>query len=128
MTEPAPLPERPVRRALMHGLKGRCPRCGEGRLFAGFLLPAPSCVSCGQSFEGHEAHDFPAYIVILLLGHILIPTMVGVNVALNIPVGWQAILWPAITLILALAMIQPAKGAVIAYQWARRMHGFAGQQ
>lgn len=120
-----PLPDRPVRPALLRGLRGRCPRCGEGELFAGFLRSAASCRSCGQSFENHEAHDFPAYIVILVLGHILVPTMISVNVAFQIPVGWQAILWPVITVILALAMIQPVKGAVITYQWARRMHGFA---
>lgn len=75
--------------------------------------------------DGHQADDFPAYIVVLLLGHILVPAMIEVNHALEIPLGWQAILWPSLALILAVAMIQPVKGGVIALQWARRMHGFA---
>ena len=115
---------RPARPALLRGLKGRCPACGEGRLFGSFLKPRDTCPFCGESFAGHEAHDFPAYIVILLLGHLLIPTMITVNALLDIPVGWQAALWPTIAAIAAIAMIQPVKGAVIAYQWARRMHEF----
>lgn len=77
--------------------------------------------------DGHEADDFPAYIVILLVGHILIPVMIKVNHALDISLLWQSILWPSFALLLALATIQPVKGAVIALQWAKRMHGFAAQ-
>ncbi len=117
--------ERPWRPALRNGLLGRCPACGEGRLFGRFLKPAPTCAACGEDFSGHRADDFPAYIVILLLGHILVPTMVEVNYVFDIPVGWQAAIWPSVALILALLLIQPVKGGVIAFQWAKRMHGFA---
>lgn len=119
--------ERPVRPAMIHGLHSRCPACGEGKLFSSFLVPAASCSHCGEDFEGHEAHDFPAYIVILILGHVIVSTMMTVNAAFDIPVYWQAIIWPVVTIVLALSMIQPVKGAVIAYQWAKRMHGFAKQ-
>ena len=71
-----------------------------------------------------RADDFPAYIVILLLGHLLVPLMIEVNAALDIPLGVQAALWPGLATLLALAMIQPAKAAVIAFQWSRRMDGF----
>lgn len=117
--------ERPLRPALLRGLRNRCPACGEGRIFARFLKPAHACTHCGQALDGHEADDFPSYIVIILLGHIMVPTMIEVNSALAIPLGWQIAIWPTLALILAIGMIQPAKGAVIAYQWARRMHGFA---
>ena len=117
--------ERLLRPALLRGLRCRCPECGEGRLFGGFLKSRSACSHCGQSFEGHEADDFPAYIVILLLGHIVVSVMVSVNIAFNIPVEWQTVIWPTLTVILALVLIQPVKGGVIAYQWARRMHGFA---
>lgn len=118
-------PARPLWPAIRHGLTGRCPACGEGKLFARFLKPAPTCAQCGEALAGHQADDFPAYIVIILLGHILVPTMIEVNYLFSIPLGWQAAIWPTLTAILALAMIQPVKGGVIAYQWARRMHGFA---
>ncbi|MEZ5711589.1 MAG: DUF983 domain-containing protein [Sphingobium sp.] len=110
---------------MWRGLKGQCPACGEGRLFPRFLKPATSCPQCGEALDGHQADDFPSYIVILLLGHILIPTMIEVNYLFDIPLGWQSIIWPAMALTLALSMIQPVKGGVIGYQWARRMHGFA---
>ena len=93
-------------------------------MFARFLKTAPNCPSCGLALDAHQADDFPAYIVILLLGHILVPLMIEVNSALAIPLGWQALIWPGLAIILALAMIQPVKGAVIAVQWSRRMAGF----
>lgn len=117
--------ERSWKSALLRGLSGRCPACGEGRLFARFLKPADRCVQCGQGFDGHRADDFPSYIVILLLGHIIVPLMIEVNFALAIPVLWQAAIWPTLALTMAMLMIQPVKGGVIGFQWARRMHGFA---
>ncbi len=94
-------------------------------MFARFLRPVPACEVCGQSWEGHRADDFPAYIVIILLGHLIVPVMIEVNAAFSIPMGVQIVLWPCIAIALALGMIQPVKAAVIALQWAKRMHGFA---
>ena len=117
--------DRPLRPALALALRGRCPACGEGRMFKSFLKPSPSCAHCGASWDLSRADDFPAYIVILLLGHILVPLMIEVNSAFAIPLGVQAALWPCLAVVLALLMIQPAKAAVIAFQWSRRMDGFA---
>ncbi|MBB3982341.1 uncharacterized protein (DUF983 family) [Sphingobium fontiphilum] len=124
MTDRSPAGDRPFGPALALALRGRCPACGEGRMFASFLKPAAACAHCGQPWNVHSADDFPAYLVILLLGHILVPLMIEVNAALAIPLGVQAALWPGLALVLAVALIQPAKGAVIAFQWSRRMHGF----
>ena len=115
---------RPLWPALIHAVRGRCPACGQGRMFAAFLKPAAACGSCGQAWDRHQADDFPAYLVILLLGHLLVPLMIEVNGALSIPLGVQAALWPCLALVLATLLIQPAKAAVIAFQWSRRMHGF----
>lgn len=94
-------------------------------MFARYLTPVHACASCGQRWDVHQADDFPAYLVILLLGHILVPLMIEVNSAFSIPLGWQAAIWPALALVLCLLLIQPAKAAVIAFQWTRRMHGFS---
>ena len=110
---------------MRRGMRCRCPACGEGKLFGRFLKPVDRCDRCGTLYSGHKADDFPAYIVIILLGHLLLPVMIEVNSALAIPMAVQAALWPGLAIILAVAMIQPAKGAVIALQWSRRMHGFA---
>lgn len=93
-------------------------------MFGRFLKPVSACATCGEAWDVYRSDDFPAYIVILLLGHILVPLMIEVNHALAIPLGWQALLWPALAAILAVALIQPVKGAVIALQWSRRMQGF----
>lgn len=109
--------------AVRHGFGGRCPACGNARLFRAFLKPVDRCGACGQDWTGQRADDFPAYLVILILGHVLVPIVVSVNRTIDVPMGVQAIGWPLLTLILALLMIQPMKGAVIGWQWARRMHG-----
>ncbi len=127
MTEPAQEhePQRPLAPAITHGLRGRCAACGEGRMFGRFLKAVPACARCGTAWDVHQADDLPAYLVILLLGHILVPLMIEVNSALSIPLGWQALIWPTLAALLAIALIQPVKGAVIAFQWSRRMAGFA---
>lgn len=96
-----------------------------GEIFDGFLETRDHCRACGLDLSGHEAHDFPAYIVILVLGHVVVSAMISINVMLSIPVMWQVVIWPTVTIVLALSLIRPVKGAVIAFQWARRMHGFA---
>ena len=121
---PADAAARPLYPALTLALRGRCPACGEGAMFARFLKPSPACNACGQPWDVSRADDFPSYIVILLLGHILVPLMIEVNSALDIPLGVQALLWPGLAVVLAAVLIQPVKGAVIAFQWTRRMDGF----
>lgn len=116
--------DRPFLPMLPRALRGRCPACGEAPLFRRFLKPVDQCGHCGQGWQGHQADDFPAYLVILLLGHIIVPLVVEVNLWIAVPVGAQMLFWPSLTAVLALLMIQPAKGAVIAFQWSRRMHGF----
>jgi len=67
----------------------------------------------------------PAYLVILVIGHILVPFVVMANLRFDLGMGVQMLLWPTIAVLLAMILIQPAKGAVIGFQWARRMHGFS---
>jgi uncharacterized protein (DUF983 family) len=117
--------ERPFSPAFVRAVSNHCPACGQTKLFARFLRPVEECSACGQRWDLHGADDFPSYIVVLLLGHILVPLMIEVNYALAIPLAVQAALWPGLAVILAGALIQPVKGAVIAFQWSRRMQGFA---
>lgn len=116
--------DRPLKVALRHGIAGRCPACGSADLFVRFLKPVDHCRACGQDWSHQQADDFPAYIVIFIVGHLLVPLVVSVNVRFDLPMALQMIGWPLITAILSLAMIQPVKGAVIAWQWSRHMHGF----
>lgn len=116
--------DRPFMAALPHALAGRCPACGSAPLFARFLKPVDHCRACGQDWTHQQADDFPAYIVIFLVGHILVPMVISANMRFDLPLLAQMLAWPTLTAILSLLMIQPVKGAVIAWQWAHRMHGF----
>jgi uncharacterized protein (DUF983 family) len=125
MTEVSDIAEpRDWKRAVVAGLSGRCPSCGGAALFAGWLKPADRCPACGQDWTAQRADDFPAYLVILLVGHVVVPLMVTANSWWDWPLGLQMVLWPALAGGLSMGLIRPAKGAVIGAQWALRMGGF----
>ena len=70
---------RDVWRGMLRGFRLRCPNCGEGRLFRSFLKVADHCSECGEEFHPHRADDFPAYLVIIVVGHAIVrdePTQV----------------------------------------------------
>ena len=107
------------------GLRGRCPRCGEGRLFGRFLKVEPACALCGQEFHHHQADDFPPYIVMFIVGHLLGYGIYTVEMRYeDFPLWLHAFLWPSLAVGLSLALLQPVKGFVIALQYALGMHGF----
>jgi uncharacterized protein (DUF983 family) len=108
----------------MRGLRGRCPKCGEGKLFRAFLKVSDHCPACGEAFHHHRADDFPAYLVIVIVGHVVVAATLAVEVAFSPPLWVHAVIWLPITTALALALIQPVKGAVVAFQWQHGMEGF----
>jgi uncharacterized protein (DUF983 family) len=110
--------------AMKRGVRGRCPRCGEGRLFRAFLKVADGCDKCGQDFSAHRADDLPAYLVIVLVGHIVVPLALYIETNYAPPVALQLAIYLPLTLFASLALLQPVKGGVVALQWALRMHGF----
>ncbi|MBS0470495.1 MAG: DUF983 domain-containing protein [Proteobacteria bacterium] len=109
----------------MRGLLGRCPKCGEGRLFRAFLKVADSCPACGEEMHHHRADDFPAYLVIVIVGHVICAGALGVEAAFSPALWVHAVLWGPATLGMALGLIQPVKGAVVGFQWQHGMEGFA---
>lgn len=110
--------------AILRGLRGRCPRCGEARLFMRFLKPIPHCPQCGQDWTHQQADDFPAYVSILVTGHLMVPLIVVLTRDTELSVtALMAVVLP-LTLALLIGLLQPAKGAVIALQWWFGMHGF----
>lgn len=110
--------------ALLRGLAGRCPNCGRGRMFRRFLKVADNCPACGEELFHQRADDFPAYLVIVLVGHIVVPLVLLVETEYTPALWLEAAIWPPLTLALALAFLQPVKGAVVAMQWYGKMHGF----
>lgn len=118
-------PDRDRVLSLKRGIMGRCPHCGEGSLFVRYLKVTPQCTVCGEEFYHHRADDMPPYLTIFIVGHIVIPGMVMAELDGNWPLWWHIALWPTLTLLLSLLLLQPIKGAVVALQWALRMHGFS---
>jgi uncharacterized protein (DUF983 family) len=116
--------KRDIWQAMKRGFRGRCPRCGEGKLFRAFLKTADNCSNCGQDFTPHRADDLPAYLVIIVVGHIVVPVALWVETNYSPPVALQLATYLPITFIASLALLQPVKGAVVGMQWALRMHGF----
>ncbi|EKS27884.1 MAG: DUF983 domain-containing protein [Afipia felis] len=110
--------------AMLRGCRGRCPNCGEGKLFRAFLRTADCCSECGQDFTHHRADDLPAYLVIVIVGHIVVPIMLWVETNYSPAVILQLAIYLPLTLVSSLLLLQPVKGAVVGLQWALRMHGF----
>src|SRR5881409_2035354 len=123
-TPDGPAAKRDVWTALKRGLRGRCPRCGQGKLFRAFLKVADHCSACGQDFTPHRADDLPAYLVIVIVGHIVVPTILMIETNYSPSVALQLAIYLPLTLLLSLLLLQPVKGAVVGVQWALRMHGF----
>ena len=123
----APAEKRNVWTAMKRGFRGRCPRCGEGKLFRAFLKVDNNCSACGLDFTPHRADDLPAYLVIVIVGHIVVPTVLMIETNYSPPVALQLAIYLPLTLILSLLLLQPVKGAVVGAQWALHMHGFDEQ-
>ena len=111
-------------KAMWRGFCGKCPHCGEGRLFARFLKVADTCERCGQELFHHRADDLPAYLVIVVVGHLVVPAVLWVETNYAPAVWLQLAVWLPLTLFASLALLQPVKGAVVGLQWQVGMHGF----
>ena len=110
---------------LLRGFLGRCPACGEGHLFRAFVKVGDACEKCGEPFHHHRADDFPAYLTIVLVGHLVVPLAMYVEIAFT-PNYWaHAAIWLPMVLVLSLGLLQPLKGLIVAMQWHMGMHGFA---
>lgn len=102
------------------GIKGRCPRCGEGRLFNGFLSVAPRCQACGLDFSFADAGDGPAVFIMMIVGFIVVGLALFVEFTYAPPLWVHALLWVPLVLGLALGLLRPLKGWLIAQQYRQR--------
>lgn len=119
--------DRPSRQALLRGWRGRCPNCGKGHLFTKYLKVAKTCSDCHEELFHHRADDGPAYLTILVVGHLMAPL---IHVAFTTFRPEPLVLATVFTIgcvALSLYLLPRLKGVVVAFQWARRMHGF-GQE
>ncbi len=117
--------KRDVWQSIRRGFMGRCPACGEGKIFGRYLKVNAACPHCGEELHHHRADDAPPYMTIFVVGHVIGTMMLLVEEFWpDAPIWLHAMVWPTLTLMLSLWLLPRMKGALIAYQWALRMHGF----
>ncbi len=131
MTAPLPHPvaaadpdERPMRPALLRGWRRRCPNCGAGPLLRGYLKVRDACPVCGEELHHQRADDGPAYLTILIVGHVMAPLILWAFIEFRPDPLVLASVFSVGTVALSLYLLPRLKGVLVAIQWARRMHGF----
>jgi len=102
------------------GLAGRCPRCGKGHLFQGFLNLAPRCNACGLDYAFADSGDGPAVFVILVGGLVVVALAFWVEAAYEPPLWVHAVLWIPAILVVTLGLLRPFKGVMVALQYRNR--------
>lgn len=110
--------------AVLRGLRLRCPNCGEGKLLRSYLKVRDGCETCGQELHHNRADDGPAYLTILIVGHILGFALHIIYISYRPDPLTLALIMSVVTVTASLALLPRMKGLVVAYQWAKRMHGF----
>jgi uncharacterized protein (DUF983 family) len=110
--------------ALQRGVRGRCPRCGRGRIFGKFLKVNDCCAVCREELYHQQADDFPAYVVIFIVGHVMFGLIVFVDTHFAPSLLTHLMLWIPTTLLLTVGLLEPVKGTIVALQWQIGMHGF----
>jgi uncharacterized protein (DUF983 family) len=121
---PLNLAERPLKPALLRGWRRRCPNCGKGALLRGYLKVRDTCPDCGEDFRHQRADDGPAYLTILIVGHVMAPLLLFSYAKWRPEPLVLAVGFSLGTVALSLYLLPRLKGALVALQWANRMHGF----
>lgn len=122
------LEERSIAQAMWRGALCRCPHCGQGKMFRAYLKVADHCDVCGEEFSHHRADDFPPYIAIMIVGHLLVGVMLHMDMVWHVnPMTYMLSMIPA-AIILPLIMLPSIKGSIVGLQWATRMYGFGTGQ
>ena len=106
-----------VTQSALRGIACRCPRCGKGKLYAGFLNLRPNCEACGLDYAFIDAGDGPAIFIIMLAGAIVVTAALIVEIKYQPPFWLHAALWLPLILIVTLAPLRPIKGLMIALQY-----------
>ncbi len=113
--------QRPFLTGLLRGAQRRCPSCGQGSMFAGYVRQAESCARCGLDIGAYRADDAPPYFTIFAVGHVIIPAMLMLEQRVHPPTWVHMATWLPLTVLLTLGLLPFIKGAVIGAQWALRI-------
>ncbi len=116
--------DRPMRPAMRRGWAMRCPNCGQGRLLHAYLKVNDTCASCRQELHHQQADDGPAYLTILIAGHLMAPLLLFVYSKWEPEPMAMALGFTTVFVALSLFLLPRLKGVLVGIQWAKRMHGF----
>lgn len=116
--------ERPVKPALLRGWRRRCPNCGAGPMLEGYLKVREACPVCHEELHHQRADDGPAYLTILVVGHLMAPLILWAFEVYRPEPLVLASIFTVGCVALSLYLLPRFKGAMVALQWAKRMHGF----
>ncbi len=123
---PQPSDERELKPAMLRGWRRRCPCCGAGPLLSGYLSVREACPVCGEALHHQRADDGPAYMTILVVGHVLAPVLLWFYMHYRPDPLTLLTIFSVATVAMSLYLLPRFKGVLIAVQWAKRMHGFGG--
>lgn len=116
--------ERDLKQSLIRGWRCRCPNCGSGPMLTGYLKVRDTCPVCREEFYHHRADDGPAYLTILIVGHVMAPAILVVFTEFRPDPLVLAAIFSVGCVALSLYLLPRLKGAMVGFQWAKRMHGF----
>jgi len=123
MNQPKPPLPHSFALVALRGLCGRCPKCGNAPLFRRYLKQVENCASCGEAFGHIRADDGPAWLTIVIVGHILAPILLNVVPNSTWPDWVSMLVWPSFAVLLAVLMLPRAKGLFIASIWRMNCSG-----
>ena len=109
--------------AVGRALSGRCPNCGQGRLFASFLKQVQSCPECDEAFGHIRSDDAAPWLTILVVGHVLIPVVLMVEREDVLPYWFSMTFWPLLALAMSLAFLPKAKALFLGVIWSTKAQG-----
>lgn len=118
--------DRPLAPAMLRGWRRQCPACGTGPMLRGYLNVREACPVCGEGLHHQRADDGPAYLTILIVGHLMAPAILFAFVRWRPDPLVLAAVFSVATVALSLYLLPRLKGMIVGIQWARRMHGFGG--
>jgi len=119
--------ERDTRRAMLRGFRCKCPNCGSGPILRGYLKVRDHCPVCREDLSHQRADDGPAYLTILIVGHLMAPMLMFAFETWRPEPLVLFTTFAVGTIALSLYLLPRLKGAMVGLQWAKRMHGFGGE-
>lgn len=118
---------RPTWPAIRKGWRRKCPNCGSGPLMQGYLTVRKTCPVCREELHHHRADDGPAYLTILIVGHVMAPLLLAVFEMWRPEPLVLFTIFAVGCVALSLYLLPRLKGVIVAIQWSRFMHGFSPQ-